>query len=201
MVKNQYLLVAALLVSFVLTPNTAKAANVSYNLGNVSIGQTGLFVSSHPDILVTGNFSGSLPSNSMITFSYNFGGSLLSGYISAGADYSYLLDGDSFNGGALQTDPTGIDYSYGTINGTPSNSLVMASAQINSPMTGTTVITNNSAGLGNFASVFQGLIAGNNNLTVSYNVSAVPLPAALPLFAAGLSALGFGYWRRKKTQA
>lgn len=31
--------------------------------------------------------------------------------------------------------------------------------------------------------------------------SAVPLPAALPLFATGLGALGFGAWRRKRSRA
>jgi hypothetical protein len=34
--------------------------------------------------------------------------------------------------------------------------------------------------------------------TVTFNVSAVPLPGALPLFATGLGALGLLGWRRKK---
>ena len=198
---NKFFIVSILALSLLSFANNASAANVNYDLGTVAIGDTGVLVSNHPDILVTNNIAGSLPSNSMITFSYNFGGSLLSGYLSAGADYSYLMDGDSFNGGALNTSPTGINYSFGTVNGVSSTPLVMASAQIDTATTGTTVITNNSGGLGTFASVFQGLIAGNNDVTVAYSVSAVPLPAALPLFGAGLSALGFGAWRRRKAAA
>ena len=46
-----------------------------------------------------------------------------------------------------------------------------------------------------------------NNLTIGVDnlrteiVSAVPLPAALPLFAAGLSAMGFMGWRRRRRVA
>jgi hypothetical protein len=36
---------------------------------------------------------------------------------------------------------------------------------------------------------------GNGGVSVS--VSAVPLPTSLPMFAAGLAALGFVAWRRK----
>ncbi len=48
----------------------------------------------------------------------------------------------------------------------------------------------------------EGLAGGNtgaDSLTVnSLSVSATPLPAALPLFATGLGALGFLGWRRKR---
>ncbi len=50
---------------------------------------------------------------------------------------------------------------------------------------------------------------GSENAGVLYNdfyfetasVSAVPLPAALPLYGAGMAVLGFMGWRRKKTSA
>lgn len=38
-------------------------------------------------------------------------------------------------------------------------------------------------------------------VTVSADAAAVPIPAALPLFAAGLSAMGFMGWRRKRRVA
>jgi hypothetical protein len=42
----------------------------------------------------------------------------------------------------------------------------------------------------------------NDNITfVSASVSSVPIPAALPLFAAGLGAMGFMGWRRKRRAA
>jgi hypothetical protein len=49
----------------------------------------------------------------------------------------------------------------------------------------------------------QPLTAFNPNLTVQFgsDVSAVPLPAALPLFVSGLIGLGLLDWRRKKKAA
>jgi hypothetical protein len=45
------------------------------------------------------------------------------------------------------------------------------------------------------ASINDGVTAGNGGISVS--VSSVPLPAALPMFSAGLAAIGFAAWRRK----
>jgi hypothetical protein len=43
--------------------------------------------------------------------------------------------------------------------------------------------------------------SGLDDISVSTGVSAVPLPAALPLFATGLGALGLLGWRRKRKAA
>jgi hypothetical protein len=43
--------------------------------------------------------------------------------------------------------------------------------------------------------------ATGGTATFTATVSAVPLPAALPLFATGLVGLGLLGWRRKKTAA
>ena len=206
--KNKIITPVLLLaLGLMLNAEMASAAIVNYsgnnnNMNTVSVGQTGTISSMNDGGLVVNNIEGLLPSKSMITFTYNFGGDLLSGSLNSGSSYDYLLEGDNYNGGSLSFAPSGINYSFGTKNGDPSTALVVASAQIDaSSDTGMTFIKNNSAGLASYASVFIGLIAGNNDLNISYSVSAVPLPAALPLFAAGLSALGFGAWRRKKAFA
>ena len=51
--------------------------------------------------------------------------------------------------------------------------------------------------------LFTGVVGGNEGLTevvdnINFTVSPVPLPAALPLFLAALSALGFCGWRRRR---
>ncbi len=200
-------LITILATGLILNAGAAYAAIVNYvgninDMNTVSIGQTGTLSSANSGGLLVNDIQGSLPSNSMITFTYNFGGDLLSGSLNSGSSYDYLLAGDNYNGGALNQAPSNTYYSFGTINGNPSTSLVVASAQIDATTdTGMTSITNNSAGLATFASIFTGLIAGANNLTITYSVSAVPLPAALPLFGLGLSALGFGAWRRKRARA
>jgi hypothetical protein len=43
--------------------------------------------------------------------------------------------------------------------------------------------------------------ANFDNFSITINPNAVPLPAALPLFATGLGALGLFGWRRKRKQA
>ena len=208
MTANKFLAVTIMVLGLFVASEKADAAVVNYSgqtvdMGGVSIGQTGTITSAYGTSLFVNNIQGLLPSNSIITFTYNFGGDLLSGSLNAGSSYSFLLDGDSYNGGALDQAPGDIYYSFGSVNGTPSDSLVMASAQIDAGTdSGMTRITNTSGGVASYASVFTGLITGSGTLTIDYAVTAVPLPAALPLFGAGISALaGFGLWRRKKVSA
>ena len=54
--------------------------------------------------------------------------------------------------------------------------------------------------LGTFAltGLFGSVSDGHSDTLVITNISTVPLPAALPLFATGLGALGLLGWRRKK---
>lgn len=47
--------------------------------------------------------------------------------------------------------------------------------------------------------VFLGTVAGSTAFDVSYVVSAVPVPAALPMFGLGLAALA-GYRARKRAK-
>ena len=60
-------------------------------------------------------------------------------------------------------------------------------------------------GDGLLASIGLGVIGNGqtvfNNLAINNNVSAVPVPAALPLFGTGLAIMGFVGWRRKRKLA
>jgi hypothetical protein len=51
------------------------------------------------------------------------------------------------------------------------------------------------------AGAFFSAISGHNYSSVAVDPSATPIPAALPLFASGLGALGLLGWRRKKKAA
>jgi hypothetical protein len=50
----------------------------------------------------------------------------------------------------------------------------------------------------NFQHVFT---TGTNQFGVEGTITPVPLPAALPLFASALGALGFAAWRKKRKAA
>ncbi|MGZ5835324.1 MAG: PEP-CTERM sorting domain-containing protein [Xanthobacteraceae bacterium] len=51
------------------------------------------------------------------------------------------------------------------------------------------------------AGAFFNADSGHNYISAAIEPSATPVPAALPLFATGLGALGFLGWRRKKKTA
>lgn len=205
---KKLILAIAVSSAMLLGAGTASAATVNYNgsnvsMGTVQVGQSGSVSAVNAGGLIINSISGGLPSNSMITFTYNFSGNVLSGLLGSAAEYSYNLGGNNYYGNALSLQPSSGTISYGMVNGATSNSLVIASAQIDfATNTASTIITNNSSGLADYASIFTGLMIGGNTLDIAYSVSAVPLPAALPLFGAGLGALaGFGAWKRKKAAA
>ncbi len=204
---RKILMVSIISIGLAFGANNASAAIVDYsggdvNMGNVVVGQSGTITGDSLGALIVNNISGALPNNSMITFTYNFAGNLLGGILASGAEYSYNVGADNFSGSTLSINPMGLQYSFGTTNGTSSAALAMASAQIDfTANTATAIITNDSAGLLDFASFFTGLVIGDNNLSVAYSVSSVPLPAALPLFGLGLTAFAGYSIRKRKKQA
>ena len=96
---------------------------------------------------------------------------------------------------ALDLNNTG-SYYTATVDGVPSVPLVFASAQMTSAVSGMTIIKNFSAGLANFST--QMLAFGAGLVSIHYEVSAIPLPAALPMFGLGLLALA-GVRKARKT--
>ena len=181
------------------TPAAASVINYSGSsddFGTVAIGQSGT-VTNNLSLTGTSTDTGYLPNDATITFTYNFS-SLLGGSLSsAGAynlnsntglsGYSYDVSGQS---------PVSAGYN----NGAASAALVLATANLNGADTaGTTTITNLSGSAAQFQSIFSGLTALGNVVSISYAVSAVPLPAAFPLFAVALAGLaGFSMWRKRR---
>ena len=184
-----------------LSPYTFTGNNV--NMGTVSAGDSGVIgnIGSVGRTIIS-QISGTLPANTLITFTYDFSGDLDFGFLSATGSYSYTDGPNSFTGFASGTNSTGSN-SAGFVNGSPSTALAVSSAQVDfTNNTATAIIQNNSSGAVSFLDLFVGLVTGSRNLEISYNVSAVPLPAALPLFGAAIAGLmGFSYRRKKQALA
>ncbi|MFK7839549.1 MAG: hypothetical protein AB8B83_04395 [Bdellovibrionales bacterium] len=171
-----------------MNPVVAGETGTIGNIGN--IGRT-----------IISQISGTLPANSLITFTYNFSGDLDFGYLSSTGGYNFTDGGSAFTGFATGNNATGSN-AAGFVNGSPSTALAVASAQVDfTNNTATAVIQNNSSGAVDYLNLFVGLVTGSRDLVVSYNVSAVPVPAALPLFGGAiLGLMGFSH-RRKKALA
>jgi hypothetical protein len=205
--KNSKILMALAFVACLglsSSPSAAAVVNFNGNFVNMSpapleIGQTGTITSSGGfGNAVLSFISGSLPSNSIATFTYNFVGNLNTSFLTSNAAYSYTDVGVNYKGFTTSSSPVGFDFAVGYQNNTPSVPLAIASSQITGSQSATVVIKNFSAGVLSYANAFLGTVTGSKNFTVAYNISAVPVPAALPLFGLGLGALGFVRARARK---
>lgn len=183
-----------------LTPACATTIGYSgsaVDLGTVVAGQSGT-IANPLSVLDTSTDSGSLPNNTAITFSYTISGFTGTSLTDNGS-YSYTKNGAVFSGSS--SDVSGLaPVSTGTTSGAVSTALVLASANLNAAGTlGTTTITNISGSAAQFQSIFSGLQTSlGRSVSISYSVSAVPLPASLPMFAAVLAGMvGFAMLRRK----
>jgi hypothetical protein len=204
---GKFFTVAIVSVGLLVGANKASAAIVDFsgddiNMGTLAIGQSGTISADSLGSLVVNSVQGVLPVNSLLTFTYNFSGNLLAGVLAAGSEYTYTAGGVDFAGSSLSVEPLGLNYASGTENGAPSSALAFSSAQVDfTGNTASAIISNESAGVLDFSSVFVGLVIGDRNLDIAYNVSAVPLPGALPLFGLGLAAMAGYNMRRKKKMA
>jgi hypothetical protein len=140
-----------------------------------------------------------LGGDEQITFTYNFT-DIAAGTLHALGAYNYTAGGLTYNGSAV-SDTGGSTVASGTTNGLTTAPLVFASANLNGPETaGTVTITNLSKGVASIQSLFSGLFTSSARVvSVSYQVSSVPLPASFPMFAAALAGLfGFAFFRKRR---
>ena len=110
--------------------------------------------------------------------------------------------------GAATTVPTFASFPLGVTSGSYDNPLDMTLASSWNPAF---ITANGGTTSGAEAALFAGLAAGKAYLNIHTNLypggeirgflSTTPLPAALPLFASGLGALGLLGWRRKRKVA
>lgn len=138
-------------------------------------------------------YYGSLPSMTKITFTYDI--APLTGAASAVSGYAGLSSvGSSIEDASINARAK---TNVGSPDATTTDDLVTAFASLPNYSHGTASITNLSDKLISFKTTLIAMLNKYVNLTVSYQVEAVPLPAALPLFGLGLASLA-GYRLRKK---
>lgn len=185
-VAYTYLLVAVMaLFSFTST------ANAVVDLGDLNYGDQAT-ISTTPEFggIAISQLKAVLPSQSMITFTYNFNADLVAGLLAAAGNYSY--------GG---NDGYALALSSGSLNITENTILAYASADLDlKGNTASATIVNMSEGFLNITSSIIAYLRGNGEYAISYQVTATPIPAALPMFAMGLCAVA-AIRRRKKAAA
>lgn len=195
--------IALISIAGVRSANAATVSNAFIDLGTVAEYDEDTYtVGSFGNALIS-QISGSLPSNTMIKFTYTFSSALSQANLASGGSYSYtdLTDGLYYEGfaGALADLTSSSAYAAGAVEGNLTTSLAFASANIDGTMSAVAIIKNFSGSALEFMSLFVGSVTGDKPFDVKYEVSAVPLPAALPLFGFGVGALA--YRSRKKRKA
>ncbi len=184
-------------IAIILSVGAKPASAALWNVGQLSgdmatpYGFT-FFATTLADGIIDSTTVGSLESNSMVTFTYSFGGSfghtIEAGLLTASGEYG---SGTGYGGASASSSGASILDASG---------LALVSADITNGI-GTATITNLSAGLLEFTNDFFGLIKRDDALYVSYEVSSVPLPAALPMFGLALIALRRFFAKKKKKKS
>jgi|GEM_PF-2754559 len=196
----RYLLVVGMtLFSFVGTANAViDYSGPIVNLGQLEIGQHDTIFGKSNGRSVISKINASLPSQSAVTFSYNFKGGLRGGALAIGGKYSYPLGGDQHEGYAVAITTKPLSISGSTVNGVPvENALAYASADLDvSNNMASATIRNSSYGVLDIRSVIIAFLGKRSAYSVSYEVTETPVPAALPMFAMGLCAVA-GIRKRK----
>ncbi len=201
MFRYAFLVLASLILSLA---SPAQASIIDFpdggfdiNMGTVQAGQHGRITSegdfSNFDTLIL--MEGDMPTNTKITFSYtsnvpfdviNAGWpEFMSTCIRAEGKYSGRIGNVEYYGEARHTNDYNDANSDTQI--VDSRALVFAAANFTDSQHAVMEIVNKSPLTAHFQSII--LQYGRNSGLITYNVSAVPLPAALPLFGAGLLGL------------
>ncbi len=206
--------VAFLVGAFVAVGSAQAATIVTYvdDMGTVKVGKTDVTLTTlnfQKGGTGTADVFGYLPANSEITFTYTFtpkkkyGSSPdTSASLYAGGAYDYTNQKGVRKYGASFADTFGDAESYGfTVQHhkkSATGALVLTTANIDDYI-GTTTITNNSGTKAYFESLLHVCKGLYGKVTLSYSVSAVPLPASFSLFAFALVVMfGLGYRRKEQ---
>lgn len=194
------------LAAFLAFSGTAQAATIvdytgnDVDMGYLSLGQSGTITNNQKFSSFLNSVSGYIPSNSMITFTYTLSGNALNTVLTNFASYFYeTAAGDLYAGGAYANAP-GSSGAIGTVNGGVSSPLVLIFANLVDSTHGSVVIKNYSADVANFVAMIAGFMASSGVVSAYYEVSSIPLPAALSMFGLGIAAVA-GLGLRKKRSA
>ncbi len=187
--KKHFAFVAAALA--LLTSGVAQASTVNYtgdnvNMNTVAVGQSGTITDNMTGGSNINVAQGTIAPDSYILFSYNLTGATGTPSLTSQGSYDYKSQKKTFSGTAYATS-SGISVQA---------ALAQAFANITVSLTGTTgtaEIINNSASMVSFLVELTGFFPKG----FSYNYAAVPLPASLQLFLAGLAVLAIGMSRKK----
>lgn len=189
--KSRFVLIATVAVAFSFA-GTVQAATVDYtgvaviNMGLVNAGQSGTITDNLPTGSPINLAFGELPADTMITFTYSLGGAgqvPKNVLLADQGEYNFTFGKNHYSGIAhASTSPSlheaQFAFASAGITGKPGEGTIA-----------TAVIGNTSpfATLLDFQTELWGFF--NKGYTYSYNVTAVPLPGSLVLFASGLMAL------------
>jgi hypothetical protein len=177
----------SILLGFLLCISAASAStynyDVSYDVGGSLV--TGTFV--------TDTNSGALAASDFVSWSLTYQGTTISGGPTV----------EIINGDPLTATATGITFDPLAPHGAivfSANNLTLDFDSLNEPGTGLAVFRECALGQCN-ATAFSTFTSALTIANGGAPIAATPLPAALPLFAGGLSALGLLGWRRKRKAA
>lgn len=204
--KRTALYVVALLGLLFASSNANASSIPTYtgadiNLGSLSVGDEGIISNDSFSLAYLNKVTGLLPANSKITFSYTVTGIALGTLLVDLANYGYKGVDGYYNGSAWASTNGMSPIATGFFNGVASTPLVLASANLTSPNSGTTVITSVAQDIAEFTSMITGLVFGIGKIDGYFIVEAVPLPAALPLLGLGIAGLAGVRARKKAAKA
>jgi len=223
--KFRTLAAAAATLVGIATATPAQALVVNYNgvninMGTIDIGQTGtifenlaLYPLINDDLGVALAF-GYMPTNSMIKFTYTFTGLLNNptNALTSSISYNYLLGGKTYKGfsngdSLISSGPfgPGVISQGGSINGNSTGpagvSQVFATAALPNLTNGNTSVANYAKGQQEFNTVLLGYFNTSppGTVTITYNVTGLPLPASLPMMLLAIGGLfGFAHINKQR---
>lgn len=188
--KTPVSILAALALSATVVIAPAKASTVSYLVSFTDVGTYGVGGAAW-------NGTAAVSASFTITFDPTlvYAPESIAGIIT---NLNYSVTDDRFGPGALSfNNITSFEYAYGTLT-------LYSDAVLKKALDGTPNITLGVNGWTNpfpASSAWYSQALFEDTLTTSGDVFISPVPAALPLFASGLGALGFLGWRKRRKSA